>query len=91
MDASVDREEAVVGLPEDKVERVEFGRAVKLDLSTPEREYAELMYPVSQAFDHGDLACHTPSTTIQSWHLLSADVPITGLTPKRLFLLYFVT
>jgi len=38
MDASVDREEAVVGLPEDKVERVEFGRAVKLDLSTPERE-----------------------------------------------------
>ena len=29
-DPSVDREEAVIGLPEDKIERTDFGRAVKL-------------------------------------------------------------
>ena len=38
-------------MPEDKIERTDFGRVVKLDLSSPEREYANLMYPVSQVFD----------------------------------------
>lgn len=51
MDPSVDREEAIIGVPEDKIERIDFGRNVKLDLSSPEREYAELMYPVTQVFD----------------------------------------
>jgi Protein of unknown function DUF262 len=51
MDLAVDREEAIIGLPEDKIERTDFGRTVKLDLSTPEQEYAELMYPVTQVFD----------------------------------------
>lgn len=51
MDASVDREEAIIGVPEDKIEKADFGRSVKLDLSTSEKEYAELMYPVSQVFD----------------------------------------
>ncbi|MGN7712581.1 GmrSD restriction endonuclease domain-containing protein [Agrobacterium radiobacter] len=51
IDESVDREEAVMGLPEDRIERSNFGREVTLDLSTPEKEYAALMYPVSQVFD----------------------------------------
>lgn len=51
MDPAVDREEAVIGVPEDKIERTDFGRVVKLDLSTPQREYAELMYPVTRVFD----------------------------------------
>jgi hypothetical protein len=40
LDPSADREEAILGVPEDKVERTDFGREVKLDLSTAEREYA---------------------------------------------------
>jgi hypothetical protein len=51
LDASVDREEAIVGVPEDKVVRTDFGREAVLDLSTPEKEYAALMYPVGQVFD----------------------------------------
>jgi hypothetical protein len=51
LDAAVDREEAIVGVPEDKVIRSDFGREVVLDLSTPQGEYAALMYPVSQVFD----------------------------------------
>ncbi|MDB5601366.1 MAG: hypothetical protein JWN71_3410 [Xanthobacteraceae bacterium] len=51
LDETVDREEAIIGVPEDKIEKSDFGRSVRLDLSTLEKEYAELMYPVSQVFD----------------------------------------
>ncbi|MFG1295193.1 GmrSD restriction endonuclease domain-containing protein [Xanthobacter variabilis] len=51
LDGAVDREHAILGVPEDRVERTEFGREITLDLSTPEKEYASLMYPVSQVFD----------------------------------------
>lgn len=51
IDAVADREEAIVGVPADRVERTDFGREVALDLSSPEKEYAALMYPVSQVFD----------------------------------------
>lgn len=51
IDPTVDREEAVIGVPEDRIERSAFGREVTLDLSTPEHEYAALMYPVRQVFD----------------------------------------
>jgi len=51
LDDSADREEAIIGVPEDKIERTDFGREITLDLSTPEKEYASLMYPVSQVFD----------------------------------------
>ncbi len=51
LDPSADREEAIVGVPEDRIIRTDFGREVILDLSTPAQEYASLMYPVSQVFD----------------------------------------
>lgn len=51
IDPTIDREEAIIGVPEDRIERAAFGRDVTLDLSTPEKEYAHLMYPVSQVFD----------------------------------------
>jgi hypothetical protein len=51
LDSSVDREEAIVGVPEDRVVRTDFGREVIVDLSSAEREYASLLYPLSQVFD----------------------------------------
>lgn len=51
LDPSADREEAIVGVPEDRVVRADFGREVALDLSSPEREYSLLMYPVAKVFD----------------------------------------
>jgi hypothetical protein len=51
LDPSVDREEAIIGVPEDRVVNAVFSREVILDISTPEREYASLMYPLSQVFD----------------------------------------
>jgi hypothetical protein len=51
LDSTVDREEAIVGVPEDRVIRPAFGRNVVLNLSTSESEYAALMYPITQVFD----------------------------------------
>ena len=51
LDPSVNREDAIIGVPEDKKLRTDFGREVVLDLSTAEHEFLNLMYPVSQVFD----------------------------------------
>lgn len=51
LDPSVDREEAIIGVPEDKIVRGEFGREAGPDLSSAEREYKLLMYPVAKVFD----------------------------------------
>lgn len=54
LDPSADREDAILSVPEDRVVRSDFGRPGGVDLSTPEREYAEMMFPVSQVFDWDD-------------------------------------
>jgi hypothetical protein len=51
LDTSLDREEAILGVPEDRVVRGEFGREGGPDLSTAEQEYQLMMYPVTQVFD----------------------------------------
>ena len=51
LDPSIQREEAIVGVPEDRIVRKDFGRETVLDLSSAELEYASLIYPVSQVFD----------------------------------------
>lgn len=51
MDASIDREDAIVAVPEDKIVRENFARDVKIDLSTEESEYEHLMFPVWKVFD----------------------------------------
>ncbi|OXR48100.1 hypothetical protein PuT2_14290 [Pusillimonas sp. T2] len=51
LDPTIDREQAIIGVPEDKKIRQDFGRDVVLDLSTPEHEYAALLFPVTHVFD----------------------------------------
>jgi hypothetical protein len=51
LDPSADREEAIIGVPEDRIVRTAFGRGTDLDLSSSEQEYALLMYPLAQVFD----------------------------------------
>lgn len=51
LDSSTDREDAIVGVPEDRIIRPSFNRDDALDLSSPEKEYANLMYPVTLVFD----------------------------------------
>jgi len=54
LDDTVDREEAIVSIPENKVIATDFGREVLLDLTTAEHEFDLLMYPVSMAFRWDD-------------------------------------
>ena len=51
LDPTADREDAITGVPFDKIVKVEFGRGSTFDLSTAELEYKQLMYPVCQVFD----------------------------------------
>ena len=51
LDPSVDREEAIVGVPEDRIIRTVFGRDVVLDLSSPDKECTSLMFPMTQVVD----------------------------------------
>ncbi len=51
LNETVDREDAIIGVPESKIEVGAFGKETDLDLSTSAKEYASLMFPVSQVFD----------------------------------------
>lgn len=46
-----DREEAIVAVPEDRKVKEDFDRRVVLDLSSPDGEYENLMFPLNQVFD----------------------------------------
>lgn len=56
LDPAIPREEAVIGVPEDRVVRSNFGKDIELDLSSAEKEYAALMFPVNKVFDWYDWA-----------------------------------
>jgi hypothetical protein len=47
----VDREHAILTLPEDRKIKEDFDRKIVLDLSTPESEYEKVMFPVNRVFD----------------------------------------
>jgi hypothetical protein len=51
LDPTVDRDDAIVAVPEDRKIITDFGRAVELDVSTSSLEYEELMFPANQVFD----------------------------------------
>lgn len=51
---SVDPEEVVIGVPEDRVVRAAFARTTVLDLSSPQKEYAAMMFPMTRVFDWDD-------------------------------------
>lgn len=48
---SGDLEDAVVGVPSDRIARTNFGRDVALDLSSREREFEQAMFPLDRTFD----------------------------------------
>ncbi|WP_442754262.1 GmrSD restriction endonuclease domain-containing protein [Methylocystis sp. JAN1] len=51
LDDSVDRAEAIIGVPENKKETRNFGKEIVRDLSTEEQEYAQCMFPTNRIFD----------------------------------------
>jgi hypothetical protein len=54
LDPTIERDDAIVSVPEDKIVAEDFGRNVILDLTTREKEFETLMYPVSMVFHWDD-------------------------------------
>lgn len=55
LDASLDREESIVAVPEDRIVHRDFGREVEADYSTIEKECRAGMFPLWRALDVGSL------------------------------------
>jgi hypothetical protein len=53
LDPNLDREEAIVAVPEDRLVHGDFGRSLEADYSTIERECRAGMFPLSRALDVG--------------------------------------
>jgi hypothetical protein len=51
LDPSIDRDEAIFAVPEDRKKKENFNKDILLDLSTPELEYENLMFPLNRVFD----------------------------------------
>lgn len=51
LNAGADRDAAIFSIPEDRRIRTNFDRNIFLDLSSPELEYENLMYPLNQVFN----------------------------------------
>lgn len=54
LDPSVERDDAILSIPENKKVLEDFGRKTVLDLTTREQEFEALMYPVSMIFRWDD-------------------------------------
>jgi len=49
----IDREDAILSIPSDKMVRSDFGRQVDLDLRTREDEFGNHMFPLNIVYDYG--------------------------------------
>ena len=52
--ADADIGDAIIGVPEDKIVRSNFGKTIELDVSTRESEFQNDLFPLNQAFDSRD-------------------------------------
>ncbi|WP_050615533.1 GmrSD restriction endonuclease domain-containing protein [Bacillus testis] len=55
LDRSIDRIDAIVSVPEDKIIRSNFGRDIELDISNRDKEFENHMFPLNIVFD--SIAC----------------------------------
>ena len=54
LDPTIDREEAIVSIPANKIVATDFGRVELLNLSSQQNEFDQLMFPVSSIFRWDD-------------------------------------
>lgn len=50
----MDDEDAILSIPPDRQVRSDFGRKIEIDISTPELEYRNHLFPVNRVFDSAD-------------------------------------
>lgn len=52
--AGANIEDAIVGVPEDRILRSNFGKTIDLDLSSPQQEFVNRMFPLNKVFNSKD-------------------------------------
>lgn len=55
LDPNEDRLDAIISMPEKKILTEDIGRNIKLDLSTTEKEYENLMFPLNITFSSSEI------------------------------------
>lgn len=55
LEPQVDRVDAILSIPEDRMIKSDFGREIDLNLSTREKEFENHMFPLNIVYDH--IAC----------------------------------
>ena len=70
LSAGADIEDAIIGVPANRVTRTNFGRDIVLDLSSREREFEEHMFPLNQVFD----SKHWYFGWLDHWRKKGADI-----------------
>jgi hypothetical protein len=68
----IDRVEAILSIPEDRMVKSEFGRKVTLDLSTREKEFENHMFPLNIVYDLMD--CQAWQNKYQKYHNFNPDI-----------------
>jgi hypothetical protein len=54
VNGEVDEEEAILSIPADKQVKIDFGRKIELDVTTPQLEYQHDLFPVHRVFDSAE-------------------------------------
>lgn len=72
LDTYVDRIDAILSIPQDKMIRSNFGRDVEIDLSSREKEFANHMFPLNIVYD--SITCTRWQNDYQKYHGYAADI-----------------
>lgn len=79
LDPTEDRDDVVFSIGPDRIRKT-IGRGVELDLSTPEKEYEQLMFPLAQALDSSEWRlgfnefCGYDREKAQLWNRFESEV-----------------
>lgn len=55
LDPNADDDEVIISVPETRKVTSNFGRSIDLDLSSPDKEYAEKLFPLNQILDFAEV------------------------------------
>ncbi len=72
LDKDVERVDAIISMPEDRMVKSNFGREVELDLSTREKEFEQHMFPLNIVYDPID--CTMWQNEYQAYHNYKPEI-----------------
>ncbi|WP_207706915.1 GmrSD restriction endonuclease domain-containing protein [Alkalibaculum sporogenes] len=72
LNSTVDRDEAILSIPQDKMLKSDFGRKIDLDLSIRKKEFENHMFPLNIVYDL--IACAMWQNEYQAYHNYAPEI-----------------